>query len=197
RRAPASGAGATARAPARSWRAAWRWRRWPRGGRCPTLPPLPPRTPPPRRCRGRRARGAAPRFLPPPGAGGRTPRPPSSPRRGCPRLGRRGRPPRPPRPAPPPAEGRGAPPPPPPVHRGEELAAVGEVLVDERATDASALGDRFHRHGGHVPRRDDLDGGIQQGVAPLTSCEPRRFHDLGLDPPCDRLRHGDILSPSW
>jgi hypothetical protein len=83
-----------------------------------------------------------------------------------------------------------------PVDGGEELAAVGEVLVHERATDAGALRDRLHRHGGDISCRHELDGGVEQGVASFAPREPRRVLDVGRPGlPCGRLGHGDILSP--
>ena len=53
------------------------------------------------------------------------------------------------------------------VDGGEELAPVGEVLVDERSAHAGVLRDRLHRDRRDVARRDERDGGIEEGVASL------------------------------
>ena len=84
------------------------------------------------------------------------------------------------------------------IDGGEELAPVGEVLVDERAAHPCSLGDRVHRHGVDLAGGDELGGGVEQGVAPVGAGEPGGLEGFGvgrLGAPCARFRHGDIVSP--
>ena len=84
------------------------------------------------------------------------------------------------------------------VDGGEELAPVGEVLVDERSAHTGVLRDRLHRDRRDVARGDERDGGVEEGVTPLGAGEPRGVEGFRVDrlpAPCARLRHGDIVSP--
>jgi hypothetical protein len=83
------------------------------------------------------------------------------------------------------------------VHRGQQLAPIGEVLVHERPADARPLGHRLHRDRIGVARDDEVDGGVEECVAPVPSAQAPGFDGLvgRLQRGCRRPRHGVILSP--
>ena len=84
------------------------------------------------------------------------------------------------------------------IDGGEQFAPVREVLVDERPAHAGVLRHRVHRDRRDVARRDERDGGVEEGVAPLGAGQAGGFERFGadrLDAPCAPFHHGDIVSP--
>ena len=88
------------------------------------------------------------------------------------------------------------------VDRGQQLLAVGEVLVHEGTADPSALGHRLHRDGLDVASGDQRRRRVEQRVPPVGPRQPDGVDALGrrlygrFRRFCTHVGHGVILSPT-
>ena len=83
------------------------------------------------------------------------------------------------------------------VDGGQELAAVGEVLVHEGPADSRALGHGLHGDRLHVAGGDEGGGRVEQPVPPVGPGQAQRLDVVGRHDrcaPCTDRSHGVILS---